>query len=128
MSVVLALVIAGIFPAASLYAWHEASDTHKGPEFGRGTALAYILQSHEKLGGLEVPSAWRERNLTPEGWVGSNTVEYTSGGWTVKVSNAVVQEPVYTIEVELSGDAGFQWKGTVDQEGNVVEIEFAMAQ
>ncbi len=35
LSVVLALVIAGIFPAASLYAWHRSSNPPGGPESAR---------------------------------------------------------------------------------------------
>ena len=61
----------------------------------------------------------------PNGWVGSATVQFTKGGWTVKVSNAVVLEPVYTVEVEYAGSNAFCWKGTVNQAGNVLVNEFS---
>jgi hypothetical protein len=66
--------------------------------------------------------------MTPEGLVGSNNWRYTSGGWTVTTTNMVVRVPTYTVEIENAGDIGFQWKGTVDQDGNVVETAFTLAQ
>jgi len=108
-----------------------ATDVPEGPVFGRETALQYILANYPELSGLENPSKirtpWLEGILTPEGLIGSNTVQYTKGEWTVKVSNAVVRDIVYSVEVEFTGDKAFNWKGTVDQDGNVVEIEFATA-
>ena len=99
--------------------------------FERETALQYIFANHPELSGLGNPSKirtpWLEGILTPEGWVGSNTVQYTKGEWTVKVSNAVIRYIVYSVEVEFTGEKAFNWKGTVDQDGNVVEIEFAIA-
>ena len=128
LGIVLALAFAGVFPAASIYAWQsrEANPMPEGSEFGRDAAIDYILLYHGELRGLGTPSIWQERNLTPEGLVGSNVVEFTSDGWTVKVSNAVVLEPVYTVEIEFVGDVDFQWRGTVDQDGNVVELEFTV--
>ena len=121
-------VSAGVFPAASIYAWQsrETNPVPEGSEFGRDAAIDYILLYHRELRGLGTPSIWQERNLTPEGLVGSNVVEFTGVGWTVKVSNAVVLEPVYTVEIEFVGDVDFQWRGTVDQDGNVIELEFTV--
>jgi len=95
----------------------------------RNVALQYILDSYPELGALGNPSTirtpWHEENLTPNGWVGSTTVQFTKGDWTVKVSNAVVLEPVYTVEVEYAGSNAFCWKGTVNQDGNVLVNEFS---
>jgi hypothetical protein len=128
---VIAFIVALIIPAVYVYAARldEPSDASEGSVFGRDVALQYILESYPELNELGNPSTirtpWHEENLTPNGWVGSNTVQFTKGGWTVKVSNAVVREPVYTVEVEYTGSNAFCWKGTVDQAGNVSVIEFS---
>ncbi|GAI73884.1 unnamed protein product [marine sediment metagenome] len=131
--VVVGLIAAFLIPAFVITARQNniVTDVPEGSAFGRETALQYILANHPELSGLGNPSKirtpWFEGTLTPEGWVGSNTVQYTKGEWTVTVSNAVIRDPVYSVEVEFTGDNAFQWKGTVDQDGNVVEIEFATA-
>jgi hypothetical protein len=88
-------------------------------------ALDYILNGHGGLSGLQIPASWVE-HLVYEDIVGYYVVQYTGGRWTVEVGNAVVQEPVYDVEVVFTGELNFVWKGTVDQSGNVVEIEFVM--
>ncbi len=90
------------------------------------TALDYILKSHGGLSELEIPSAWIDRGLVYEDIVGYTIVRYTSGGWTAEVGNAVVQEPVYDVEIVFTGEQSLAWKGTVDRSGNVVETEFTM--
>ena len=130
LSMVLALIIAGAFPAASILAMHGGKENvvPEGPEYARDTAIQYILKNHDELKGLLAPSSWAARNLTPEGLIGSNTWRYTSGGWTATTTNMVVRVPTYSVEIEYAGDIGFQWKGTVDQDGNVVETAFTLEQ
>jgi len=83
-------------------------------------ALEYILNGHEGLSGLQIPASWVE-HLVYEDIVGYYVVQYTGSRWTAEVGNAVVQEPVYDVEVVFTGELSFVWKGTVDQSGNVVE-------
>lgn len=90
------------------------------------TALHYILNGHVGLSGCRVPSTWVNEGLVYEDIMGYSVVQYTSGKWTAKVGNAVIQEPVFDVEVVFIGELGFAWKGTVDQSGNVVETEFEM--
>lgn len=97
------------------------------PEFARDTAVDYILQTHEEVGALSVPSSWETHNLTP-GLLGASNLQYTGDGWTVTVSYPVVLEPTYTVEVEYTGEASFQWTGTVSQDWNVAETNFTAAQ
>jgi len=97
------------------------------PEFARDTAIDYILQTHEEVGALSVPSSWETQNLTP-GLLGASNLQYTGDGWTVTVSYPVVLEPTYTVEVEYTGEASFQWTGTVSQDWNVAETNFTVAQ
>jgi len=130
LSMVLALIVAGAFPAASILAMQGGKENvvPEGPEYARDTAIEYILKNHDELRGMLAPSSWAARNLTPEGLVGSNTWRYKSGGWTVTTTNMVVRIPTYSVEIEYAWDIGLQWKGTVDQEGNVVETAFTLAQ
>ena len=134
MRMVIGMMAALLIPAVIIVAARNggAPGVPEGPVFGRETALHYVLTSHPELGELINPSRirtpWHVENLTPEGWVGSNTVRYTKGEWTVEVSNMVVREPVYSVEIGHTGDVGFQWKGTVDQNGNVVETAFTLTQ
>jgi len=128
-SMVLALMTILILPSASIYAWQSLrpSEVPIGPRGARDTAVEYIIRNHEEVGGLTVPSSWAERNLTPEGLLGYNKAQYTAENWRVEVSNAVVLRPTYAVDVEFKGDLSFQWQGTVDSEGNVVETLFSMA-
>ena len=134
MSMVIGMMAALIIPAVIIVAARSGgtTDVPEGSVFGRETALHYVLTSHPELGELINPSRirtpWHVENLTPEGWVGSNTVRYTKGEWIVEVSNMVVREPVYSVEIGHTGDVGFQWKGTVDLDGNVVETAFTLTQ
>jgi len=53
-------------------------------------------------------------------------VQFTGGGWTVTTRNAVVLRPIYSVEIEYTGEIGFSWSGTVDQNGNVIESSFSV--
>lgn len=131
ISLVVGLMAALIIPAVFIVAARsgEVTEMPEGPVYGRETALQYILANYPELNGLENPSKirtpWEEENLTPKGWAGSSTLQYSKGEWTIRVSNAVVRFPVYTVEVEFTGDSAFYWKGTVDQYGNVNQITYA---
>ena len=127
---VIAFMAVLIIPAVYVYAARLGEPWYapEGSVFSRDVALEYILESYPELSELVNPlkirTPWHEENLTPKGWVGSTTVQFTKGDWTVKVSNAVVLEPVYTVEVEYTGNNAFCWKGMVDQAGNVSFINF----
>ena len=128
---VIAFIAVLIIPAVFVYATKldEQLKAREGVVFGRDVAIEYILETYPELNEIVNPSTirtpWRFENLNPKNWVGSNNVQFTKGDWTVKVSNAVVLEPVYTVEVEYTGSDAFCWKGTVDQAGNVSVIEFS---
>jgi hypothetical protein len=130
-SLVIAFIAALIIPVVFVYASRlgDSSQVPEGSVFGRDVALQYILESYPELSELVNPSTirtpWHEENLTPKMWAGSNKIQFIKGDWTVKVSNAVVLEPIYTVEVEYEGSNAFCWKGTVDQAGNVSVIEFS---
>jgi hypothetical protein len=129
-SLVIAFIVALVIPSVIVFA-SRLGDSLQAPKnsvFGREVAIEYILENYE-LSELVNPSTirtpWHVENLTPKNWVGSNTIQFTKGDWTVVVSNAVVLEPVYTVKVEYTGSNSFCWEGTVDQDGNVSVTEFS---
>ena len=103
----------------------EPSDVIYSPGFGRDTAISYALLTHG-LKGVSAPSSWKEKDLTPKGLVGWSELQFTGDGWTVNVSWAVVRSPTYTVEIELAGEGGFRWEGTVDQDGEVTQEAFIL--
>ena len=97
------------------------------PESARDTAITYILQAHEELGAAQVTTSWKMENLTP-GLLGASNLQYTADGWTVTVSYPVVLEPIYTVDVDYSGEVCVQWTGTVSQTWAVAETNFTVVQ
>jgi hypothetical protein len=129
-SLVIAFVAVLIIPAVFVYASRFGqSKVVKDSVYARDVALEYLLENYPELSDLVNPSTtwfpWNVKNLTPKNWVGSNTIQFTKGDWTITVSNAVVLEPVYTVEVEYIGSNTFSWKGTIDQAGDISVIEFS---
>jgi hypothetical protein len=133
ITVVLVIIVVAVFSTATALGLQNGTTPEpqeyvpEPPEFARDTAIDYILQTHEELGVLPVPSSWETQNLTP-GLLGASNLQYTGDGWTVTVSYPVILEPTYTVEVDYTGEVGFQWTGTLSQEGNVVETNFTVAQ
>ena len=124
LSVVLALVIAGIFPAASLYAWHRSSNPPGGPESARNTAIDFVIENHLEL-SLRIPTSWETEDMNPERIPGISRLRYVSPGWSMNVTNPVVLHPTYTIMIDCTVEEGFYWEGTVDPDGNVHERNYA---
>ena len=93
------------------------------PERAVELAVEYAILNFRELDGVSVPESWEVEDLTPQGLVGASKAKFTGDEWTVEASWAVVWKPVYTIEINHGGEDGFHWKGTVDQDGNVVETE-----
>jgi len=91
------------------------------PDHAKDIAVRHVKNEFHELAETPVPQDWTVSNLTPEGLVGSTTLEFSGAGWTVNVHYAVVLEPVYNIIVEYDNDAGFTWEGQIDSEGNLLE-------
>jgi hypothetical protein len=93
------------------------SQVAEGPDAvltARDAALSYIAAHYAGKGPGTDPS-WRGGRVTPQGLVGTETYEYTSGDWTVTVSYPVVapEQIVYHIVVSNSA-TGFRWEGEMD--------------
>jgi hypothetical protein len=104
----------------------ETTSSFKTPEYARNAAIRHVLSVHKDLKDLVVPSTWKEKDLTPEGLLGSSKREYSSKGWKVTMDWAVVLHPVYNIEIECCEGTRFVWKGTVNQKGEITEDIFEM--
>ena len=124
------VVVAALLTATALGLQNGAAPENQEsvpepPESARDTAINYIIQEHEELGTLSVPSSWEMENLTP-GLLGASNLQYTSDGWTVTISYPVVLEPTYTVDIEYAGAVSFQWTGTVSQNWAVTETSFTV--
>ncbi len=91
------------------------------PEHAKDIAVQHVKDEYHELEKAPIPQEWAVSNLTPEGLVGTTTLEFSGAGWTVKVHYPVVLEPIYDIKVEYDNDADFIWEGQIDSEGNLLE-------
>jgi hypothetical protein len=121
-----ALVISGCNGASAALEPTPAGHSSRpsDPVGARDAALAYLVESYDS----EAPVAglvWTEAHTKPEGLVGGESYEYTSGDWLIAVSYPVVapENVVYTITVG-NATTGFRWEGQVDAQGQVTEISF----
>jgi len=89
-----------------------------GPEQARDIAVEYVTANYPELADDE-PGVWEMENLTPEGLLGFNKLQYISGSWTVNVSFPVVWKPTYSVELNVDAEPVFEWMGSVDQDGSV---------
>ena len=96
------------------------------PESAFEAAIRFIFVTHEGLEEVPISSSWETEDLTPEGLMGAAKLRFTGVGWTVNVSWAVVLSPTYTIEAVYTGEPSFNWSGTVDQAGAVMETGFEL--
>jgi serine protease inhibitor len=91
------------------------------PAGARDAGLAYLAQNYAG----QAPAAgltWTEKNTTPQGLVGAESYEYSTGDWIITVAYPVVapESVVYTIVVANQA-TGFHWEGKVDAAGQVTE-------
>ena len=85
------------------------------------TVLAHLEEHHPDLGlSGDLPLAGGR--ATAEGLLGHETYEYTSGEWTLSIGYPVVAPELVVYDVTITNpNAGIQWQGTVDADGEVSE-------
>jgi hypothetical protein len=98
-----------------------ADDTFLTPEAARDAIIGYILTTYPQISGLQLPDEWAFEDTTPTGILGHSTFVYSGLGWKITVSFNIVLHPVYTVNVEHSGDTSFTWEGNIDQSMTVTE-------
>jgi hypothetical protein len=91
----------------------------------RDAALAYLRENESE----QAPSAdivWQERNITPRGvaGVGGETIEFTSGEWTITVSYPVPppEDIIYDVAV-INAKLDWHWSGTVKADSSMIEFD-----
>jgi len=91
----------------------------------RDAALAYLRQNEsERAPGAGI--VWQERNITPAGVTaaGGETIEFTSGEWTITVSYPLPLSADSEYDVVIANtDLGWHWSGTVKADGSVTEFD-----
>jgi len=88
------------------------------PEEAVYIIVDYLKENYPEASELEITEEWSIANTSPEGIIGSSSLEYSGDGWNIKISWPVVWKPTYRVEVE---HGEFVWSGTVDQDGLVTE-------
>ncbi len=127
LALVLSAMLVGACGPAILEPTPRPTDASGGeamapsPAAARDAALAYLAGSYpeaDTASGL----TWMEDILTPEGLVGSSTLQYTADGWVVTVSFPIVapQATIYHVVV-TEENTGFEWEGDLDAQGQIIE-------
>jgi hypothetical protein len=112
-----ALLVLCIFPA-TIYAMQNNPvniDTSEPleagtPESARDAAISYIISRYGL--NVEAPISWTVVDTTPQGLLGYQTLQYTSGDWRVVVKHGLTLTPIYSISIQHTGEYGFTWTGT----------------
>ncbi|MBN1140133.1 MAG: DUF333 domain-containing protein, partial [Anaerolineae bacterium] len=91
------------------------------PAGARDAVLAY-LGTHYGDKAPALGLIWAKEHTKPEGLVGGESYEYTTGNWLIAVSYPVVapESVVYTVTVSNRA-TGFYWEGQVDAQAQVTE-------
>ncbi len=106
--------------------WDELNQVMKNapdivsPEEAVSIVIQYLNENYPEAIFLTMTDEWTVANLTPEGLLGKSTLQYSGDDWTITESYPVVWKPVYSIQVENT--AGFNWRGSVDQNETVTEL------
>jgi hypothetical protein len=123
-----ALLVLCIFPT-SIYAMQNNQlniDISKPleagtPESARDAIISYIISRYGL--NVEAPKSWTVVDTTPEGLLGYQTLQYTSGEWRVVVKHGLTLTPIYSISIQYSGDDSFTWMGTLEMKISNEEYE-----
>jgi hypothetical protein len=108
--------------------WDELNQREKvspellPPEEALEMVVNYLQENYPEAEHLTITDDWSITDVTPENLLGSMVTEYRGDGWVITESHPVVWKPVYTFEVE-NLETGFKWRGSLDQSGQITEIE-----
>ncbi len=91
------------------------------PENARDAIINYVIYRYDL--NIEAPKSWAVVDTTPEGLLGYQTLQYTSGDWRVVVKHGLTLTPIYSISIHYTGDNSFTWTGTLEMKISNEEYE-----
>lgn len=94
-------------------------------EDARDAALQFAVESRFSDASVE-DLEWETTDVSQEGLVGGQNLQYDAEGWRVLVSYPVVAQPTYGVGIERL-ETGEDWKGRVTSQGEVEETGFIAA-
>jgi hypothetical protein len=101
----------------------SSTDEIVSSEFARDIAIAYLINTYKLNESL--PRVWVIEESSPR-LLGYCSLTYISDPWYIVVEYPVVWKPTYTVTVNHKGGEAFTWKGTVDQNRSVDELETSL--
>ncbi len=94
----------------------------KNAEEARDVILDYLREQNPRI-APEKDTVWEGTDISPSGMVGSTTMEYISGGWTIIVTYPIVLLENTIYQVTISGiSPGWYWKGEIKADGSITEL------
>ena len=89
----------------------------------RDAGLAYVFYHYDEEPARAPGRIWTEERTTPEGLVGSDTFEFTTGDAVVTVSHPIVAPDAVVYQIVVANQTtGFWWEGEVDADGQLTEL------
>jgi len=88
----------------------------------REAALSYLENQYtENIPDKDL--TWQEYIITPDGLIGSETIEFISDRWMIQVSYPIVlpENTVFDVVV-LNMESGWYWEGIVNSKGTATEV------
>jgi hypothetical protein len=101
----------------------SSTDQIVSSESARDIVIAYLINTY-KL-NEKLPEVWVIEESTQR-LLGCYYLKYISDPWYIVVEYHVVWKPTYTVTVNHKGGRAFTWKGTVDQNRSVDELETSL--
>ncbi|UCH42567.1 MAG: DUF3221 domain-containing protein [Dehalococcoidales bacterium] len=122
ITIVFTVLTTAILLSLSLASCNEQPIELQSASEAKDAALSYLESQYSDNTPPE-DLIWQEHALTPEGFVGAETVEFVSGEWMLTVSYPVVlpENTVYKVNI-INGITGWHWKGNVKADGTVTEV------
>ena len=101
---------------------HTTGQEVKDAAGARDVAISY-LHEREALDAPGVDAIWEQEDVTPPGLIGQAIREFTSDGWTVRVSYTIVPSEQIQYQIVVSSvQLAWHWQGTVKPDGSVEEV------
>lgn len=99
----------------------ESSRGLEDPDSAFKQLLSHLKRTHPGL-GLDQIQGWSKQDITKEGLLGSVTLAWRGGDWTLEMTYNVIPRPDYESKL-FHEQAGVVWQGTLQSDGEVTLAE-----